>query len=108
MKARFFVLVAFLIVSAATTFARAATLFFDDFNSGASSAWSNYIGKLDRSGRRLSSPRPKQLSQRSLVRLHSAVADGLFCYCRCKCGEGRRSLVAGGRSSHIGRCALGA
>ena len=31
MKARFFVLVAFLIVSAATTFARAAILFFDDF-----------------------------------------------------------------------------
>ena len=44
MKARFFVLVAFLIVSAATTFARAATLFFDDFNYGASPAWSNTSG----------------------------------------------------------------
>jgi len=44
MKASLAVLVAFLIVSAATTFARAATLFFDDFNYGASPAWSNTSG----------------------------------------------------------------
>jgi hypothetical protein len=50
MKARFFVLVAFLIVSAATTFARAATLFFDDFNSGASPTWSNTSGNWTAEG----------------------------------------------------------
>jgi hypothetical protein len=44
MKASFAVLVAFLIVSAAMTFARAATLFFDDFSSAASPAWSNTSG----------------------------------------------------------------
>jgi hypothetical protein len=44
MKARLFVLVASIIVSAATTFAQAATLFFDDFNSGASQDWSNKSG----------------------------------------------------------------
>src|SRR5262245_60064761 len=50
MKARFFVLVAFLIVFAATTFARAATLFFDDFNSGAVPAWSNASGNWTADG----------------------------------------------------------
>ena len=44
MKGSLSVLVAFLTVSDATTFARAATLFFDDFNSGASPAWSNTLG----------------------------------------------------------------
>ena len=45
MKASLAVLVASIIVSAATTFAQAATLFFDDFNSGtASPEWSNTSG----------------------------------------------------------------
>jgi 3-keto-disaccharide hydrolase len=44
MKASLAVLVAFLTVSATTTFARAATLFFDDFTSAASPAWSNTSG----------------------------------------------------------------
>jgi hypothetical protein len=46
MKTSLAVLVAFLIVSAATTLARADTVFFDDFNSdsGALPAWSNTLG----------------------------------------------------------------
>src|SRR5262245_23951480 len=45
-------LVAFLIVSAATTLARADTVFFDDFNSdtGASPAWSNTLGNWTAEG----------------------------------------------------------
>jgi len=51
MKASLAVLVAFLTVSATTTFARAATLFFDDFNSGAASpAWSNTLGNWTADG----------------------------------------------------------
>jgi Domain of Unknown Function (DUF1080) len=37
-------------VSDATTFARAATLFFDDFNSGASPVWSNTLGNWTADG----------------------------------------------------------
>src|SRR5262245_21098314 len=44
MKAKLLVLVASVIVSAATTFARADTVFSDDFSSGASPAWSNTLG----------------------------------------------------------------
>src|SRR5262245_29188281 len=44
------VLVASIIVSAATTLARADTVFFDDFNSGASSAWSNTLGNWTAAG----------------------------------------------------------
>jgi len=52
MKASLAVLVAFLTVSAATTFARADTVFFDDFNSasGASPAWSNTSGNWTADG----------------------------------------------------------
>jgi hypothetical protein len=52
MKTSLAVLVAFLIVSAATTLARADTVFFDDFNSdsGASSAWSNTLGNWTADG----------------------------------------------------------
>jgi hypothetical protein len=44
MKAKFLVLVVSIVVSAATTFAHADTVFFDDFNSGASPVWSNTLG----------------------------------------------------------------
>src|SRR5262245_22780517 len=52
MKARFFVLVASVIVSAATTLARADTVFSDDFNSpsSASPAWSNTLGNWTAAG----------------------------------------------------------
>jgi pectate lyase len=50
MKASLAVLVAFLTVSAATTFARADTVFSDDFNSGASPAWSNTLGNWSADG----------------------------------------------------------
>jgi hypothetical protein len=51
MKASLAAFAAFLIVSATTTFARAATLFFDDFNSGAASpAWSNTLGNWTADG----------------------------------------------------------
>jgi 3-keto-disaccharide hydrolase len=39
-----------IIVSAATTLARADTVFSDDFNSGASSAWSNTLGNWTAAG----------------------------------------------------------
>jgi hypothetical protein len=44
------VLAASIIVSASTTFARADTVFFDDFNSGASLAWSNTSGNWTAEG----------------------------------------------------------
>jgi hypothetical protein len=50
MKASLAALVAFLTVSAATTFARADTIFSDDFNSGASPAWSNTLGNWTADG----------------------------------------------------------
>jgi 3-keto-disaccharide hydrolase len=44
------VLIASIIVSAATTLARADTVFSDDFNSGASPAWSNTLGNWTADG----------------------------------------------------------